>query len=111
MSYTGTEAIAMIKLLSTPIVVPETIRRKAGLRPGDRVEFRVSGGAITISSRPTEAAKGTPLSRALNRGLAQSEREFEAGLASGPFESHEEFVQALRGPVQKKHRQKTSRRR
>jgi bifunctional DNA-binding transcriptional regulator/antitoxin component of YhaV-PrlF toxin-antitoxin module len=32
----------------TPIVVPEAVRRKAGLRAGQPVEFRVSGRAITI---------------------------------------------------------------
>lgn len=31
-----------------PIVVPDAVRRRAGLRDGDRIEFRVSGGAIHI---------------------------------------------------------------
>jgi bifunctional DNA-binding transcriptional regulator/antitoxin component of YhaV-PrlF toxin-antitoxin module len=38
----------MAKTLTTPIVVPEAVRRKAGLRRGEQVEFRVSGRAITI---------------------------------------------------------------
>jgi bifunctional DNA-binding transcriptional regulator/antitoxin component of YhaV-PrlF toxin-antitoxin module len=38
----------MTKTLTTPIVVPEAVRRKAGLRAGERVEFQVSGRAITI---------------------------------------------------------------
>jgi bifunctional DNA-binding transcriptional regulator/antitoxin component of YhaV-PrlF toxin-antitoxin module len=38
----------MAKTLATPIVVPEAVRRKAGLRAGQPVEFRVSGRAITI---------------------------------------------------------------
>ena len=43
-------------LHKTPIVVPEAIRRKAGLRRGEAVEFKVSGRAITIVPReaPTE---------------------------------------------------------
>ncbi len=32
----------------TPWIVPPSIIRKAGLKPGDRVEFRVSDGVITI---------------------------------------------------------------
>jgi len=44
----------MTKTLSTPIVVPEAVRRKAGLRRGERVEFKVSGRAITIL--PAETA-------------------------------------------------------
>src|SRR5580658_5302020 len=31
-----------------PIVIPDAVRRKAGLRRGDKVEFKVSGRAITI---------------------------------------------------------------
>jgi bifunctional DNA-binding transcriptional regulator/antitoxin component of YhaV-PrlF toxin-antitoxin module len=38
----------MSKTITTPIVVPEAVRRKAGLRAGQPVEFRVSGRAITI---------------------------------------------------------------
>ena len=37
----------------TELTVPESIRRKAGYRPGDRVEFRVSGRTITIVPKPT----------------------------------------------------------
>jgi AbrB family looped-hinge helix DNA binding protein len=33
---------------NTEITVPKSIRRKAGFKPGDRVEFRVSGRSITI---------------------------------------------------------------
>ena len=32
----------------TPIVVPESMRRRAGIKVGDRLEFRVSGGVINI---------------------------------------------------------------
>jgi bifunctional DNA-binding transcriptional regulator/antitoxin component of YhaV-PrlF toxin-antitoxin module len=35
-------------LTNTPIVVPEAVRRKAGLRRGDKVAFTVSGRSITI---------------------------------------------------------------
>jgi bifunctional DNA-binding transcriptional regulator/antitoxin component of YhaV-PrlF toxin-antitoxin module len=38
----------MTKSITTPIVVPEAVRRKAGLRRGETVEFRVSVRAITI---------------------------------------------------------------
>jgi len=33
---------------NSEITVPKSIRRKAGFRTGDRVEFRVSGRSITI---------------------------------------------------------------
>jgi bifunctional DNA-binding transcriptional regulator/antitoxin component of YhaV-PrlF toxin-antitoxin module len=31
-----------------PLVVPDAVRRKAGLRSGDRIEFQVSGRVINI---------------------------------------------------------------
>jgi AbrB family looped-hinge helix DNA binding protein len=35
----------------TEITVPKSIRRKAGIKPGDRVEFSVSGRVINISPK------------------------------------------------------------
>jgi AbrB family looped-hinge helix DNA binding protein len=35
----------------TEITVPKSIRRKAGLKPGDRVEFSVSGRVINITPK------------------------------------------------------------
>jgi bifunctional DNA-binding transcriptional regulator/antitoxin component of YhaV-PrlF toxin-antitoxin module len=37
----------------TELTVPESIRRKAGYQPGDRVEFKVSGRTITIVPKLT----------------------------------------------------------
>ncbi len=50
----------MTKTLDTPIVVPESVRRKAGLRRGERIEFRVAGRSITIIPEKS-AAKEYPL--------------------------------------------------
>ena len=35
------------------LTVPRSVRRKAGLKAGDRVEFKVSGREITITPRPS----------------------------------------------------------
>ncbi len=35
-----------------PLVVPDAVRRKAGLRIGDRIEFKVSGRIINIVPKP-----------------------------------------------------------
>jgi bifunctional DNA-binding transcriptional regulator/antitoxin component of YhaV-PrlF toxin-antitoxin module len=37
----------------TPLVVPDRVRREAGFKIGDRVEFKVSHGAVTILPKPT----------------------------------------------------------
>jgi bifunctional DNA-binding transcriptional regulator/antitoxin component of YhaV-PrlF toxin-antitoxin module len=39
----------------TPLVVPDRVRREAGFKTGDRVEFKVSRGAVTILSKPLVA--------------------------------------------------------
>jgi bifunctional DNA-binding transcriptional regulator/antitoxin component of YhaV-PrlF toxin-antitoxin module len=36
----------------SPITVPEQVRRLAGFKAGDRVEFRVTRGVVTIRPRP-----------------------------------------------------------
>jgi bifunctional DNA-binding transcriptional regulator/antitoxin component of YhaV-PrlF toxin-antitoxin module len=35
-----------------PLVVPDRVRREAGFKIGDRVEFKVSRGAVTILPKP-----------------------------------------------------------
>jgi bifunctional DNA-binding transcriptional regulator/antitoxin component of YhaV-PrlF toxin-antitoxin module len=35
-----------------PLVVPDRVRREAGFKNGDRVEFKVSRGAVTILPKP-----------------------------------------------------------
>ena len=36
----------------TPLVVPNRVRREAGFKSGDQVEFRVSRGVVTIHPKP-----------------------------------------------------------
>ena len=36
----------------TPLTVPDQVRRRAGFKPGDKVEFKVSGGMVTILPKP-----------------------------------------------------------
>lgn len=38
----------MTVTLKTEITVPKSVRRKAGFKPGDKVEFKVSDRVITI---------------------------------------------------------------
>ena len=36
----------------TPLTVPDQVRRRAGFKPGDKVEFKVCGGMVTILPMP-----------------------------------------------------------
>ncbi len=69
----------MTKTLGAPIVVREAVPRKAGLRRGDQVEFRVSGRVITIMPKAKRVveAKDTLTAeevKAVRRGEEQLRR-------------------------------------
>jgi bifunctional DNA-binding transcriptional regulator/antitoxin component of YhaV-PrlF toxin-antitoxin module len=68
------------------------VRRQAGLWSGDRLEFKVSGQVITILPKPRATDdEYTPAERrAIDRGIAQSEKEYGAGKSYGPFKTAEE---------------------
>jgi len=57
----------------TCLVVSPSVRRQAGIKNGDRVEFRVTGGVIKVVPRLPSAADGfTPSQRpAIGRDLAE----------------------------------------
>ena len=47
----------------SPIVVPESLLRRAGIKAGDRLEFRLSGGIINIIPKlPSADDEYTPRS-------------------------------------------------
>ncbi len=63
----------------TPLVVPNRVRREAGFKNGDQVEFKVSRGAVIILPKPpvTNDADGTLTSaeaKIVRRGEAQLKR-------------------------------------
>ena len=48
----------------TPLVVPPAVRRQAGLKSGQEIEFKVSGGVISIRPKlPTADDEYTPEQR------------------------------------------------
>jgi AbrB family looped-hinge helix DNA binding protein len=64
----------------TEITVPRSIRRRAGIKPGDRVEFSVSGRVINISPK-------------LSVDERQDEREIrDPKVRAAIRASHQEFV-------------------
>ncbi len=46
--------MSVILKAKEPIVIPDSIRRKAGLRNGDEIEFKVSGRSITIVPKESD---------------------------------------------------------
>ena len=92
-----------------PIVVPPAVRRQAGLKNGDRLEFRVSGRVITILPN-AQSDEYTPAQRrAIDRDIAGSEQDYAAGRSYGPFETHEALIASLHRESAKLRAKKTKR--
>jgi bifunctional DNA-binding transcriptional regulator/antitoxin component of YhaV-PrlF toxin-antitoxin module len=67
----------------TPLIVPPSIQRRAGLSQADRLEFRARGGVITITAKPpSAAAEYTPEQR---RVIDERLAEAKKGRTYGPF--------------------------
>src|SRR5580704_10402837 len=71
----------------TPLVVPPSVRRKAGHRNGEDLEFRVSGGVITIIPKfPPADDEYTPVERrTIDRALPRAKRPTRKGAPMAPL--------------------------
>jgi AbrB family looped-hinge helix DNA binding protein len=81
----------------TDLVVPRSVRRRAGIKAGDKLEFKVTGGVIHIVPRlPSADDEYTPRQRrAIDRALAVGLDDIKKGRLHGPFETHEEMIEFL----------------
>jgi AbrB family looped-hinge helix DNA binding protein len=81
----------------TPLVVPSAVRRRAGIKSGDKLEFKVSGQVITILPKSQTAEdEYTPAERrAIDHGITLSEKQYAAGKSYGPFKTAEEAIASL----------------
>jgi bifunctional DNA-binding transcriptional regulator/antitoxin component of YhaV-PrlF toxin-antitoxin module len=70
-----------------PLVVPRAVRRKAGFRSGEEIEFRASGGVITIVPKlPDADDEYTPAQRrAIDKPLANANVGVQPGRVYGPL--------------------------
>ena len=73
---------------------PPSVRRRAGLKIGDELEVKVSGGVITMLPKlPSAADEYTPEQR---RAISARLDEAEKGPNHGPFKSGEEVAEYLK---------------
>ncbi|MSV35350.1 MAG: hypothetical protein EXQ47_07090 [Bryobacterales bacterium] len=89
----------MITLVQSkkPIVVPDSLRRRAGIKPGDRLEFKVSGGIINIIPElPSATGEHTPgQKRVIDARLAEARK----GPYYGPFDTAGKAIKFLRKQI------------
>ena len=83
------------------LIVPPSVRRKAGLKAGDRVEFQVSGGVITIVPElPSADDEYTPEERrTIDARLAKADEDIQHGRVHGPFDDVEDAIEFLRKEI------------
>ena len=95
---------------ATDLVVPRSVRRRAGIKAGDRLEFKVSGGVINIVPKlPSADDEYTPEQRRIvNARLAESKDDLKKGRTFGPFETHEAMITFLHGAVKEARGRKKS---
>ena len=71
------------------VVVPRSIRRQAGIKAGDRLEFEASARRITITAQPPAYRPTKFEAAAIRKG--------EAEIARGDSVALDEFLQDLDG--------------
>ena len=89
----------------TPIVVPEALRRRAGIKPGDRLEFKLSGGIISIIPElPSADDEYTPAQRSV---IDAQLKEAAKGPYHGPFDTADAAIKFLHQEIRKRKTGKT----
>jgi bifunctional DNA-binding transcriptional regulator/antitoxin component of YhaV-PrlF toxin-antitoxin module len=82
----------------TPLTVPGSVRRRAGFKPGDQVEFKASGGVITIRKLPS-ADEYTPTQlRIIDAHLDEAEKH----PFYGPFNTVADMIAHLKGEIKRR---------
>ena len=82
-----------------------------GLKGGQEIEFKVSGGVISILPKPPAADdEYTPKQRRIiDAGLAKADADIKAGRVSKAFSDHGEFIAALHNEAAKLSTRKSKR--
>src|SRR5947207_12214174 len=89
-----------VKNNATALVVPSSIRRRAGIKPGDELEFKVSGGIINII--PKLPSADHEYTAAQRRIIDAQLAEARKGFYHGPFETADAAVTFLRREIRKR---------
>ena len=97
---------------AVPIIVPPSIQRRAGIKPGEKLKFKAGGGVITITAkRDPDKDEYTPEQRRkIMRGVRKGLAEIEAGQISGPYNSVAEMAADIEAGIRRRRTEKRTRR-
>lgn len=89
-----------VKNNTTDLVVPASVRRRAGIKAGDQLEFKVSGGIINIIPKlPSADDEYTPAQRrVIDAQLAEAAK----GPYYGPFKTADAAIKFLNRETRKR---------
>jgi AbrB family looped-hinge helix DNA binding protein len=87
-----------------PIIVPDSLRRKAGIKAGDQLEFFLSGGIISIVPKPSSADdEYTPAQRRIiDAQLKEGLEDVRNGRTYGPFNTVDEMIASIETNLKKR---------
>ena len=93
------------------LVLPAAIRRRAGIKTGDQVDVRVSGGIVTVIPKlPSADDEYTPEQRQLiDARLAKADEDIRQGRTYGPFSSADEMIASMKVELKKRAAKKAKR--
>ena len=100
------------------MTLPSRFRTALGVADGSVVELTLKRGKAILTPKliidrshfPTADGEYTPAQRrAIDRGIAQSEKEYQKGRGFGPFDTHAEFIASLHKETKKLKAKKTNR--
>jgi bifunctional DNA-binding transcriptional regulator/antitoxin component of YhaV-PrlF toxin-antitoxin module len=77
----------------SPIIVPEALRRRAGIAPGDRLKMNAIRGVITIvaQTRMADGEYAAAERRIIDAGIAEARK----GPYYGPFNTADQAIRFL----------------
>jgi bifunctional DNA-binding transcriptional regulator/antitoxin component of YhaV-PrlF toxin-antitoxin module len=95
--------MTVIVTSKSELIVPRSVRRRAGIKTGDRVEFKVSGGVINIVPKlPSADDEYTPAQRrAIDARLKLALEDIKKGRTAGPFDTAAEMAASLKRDLRK----------
>jgi len=91
--------------------LPAAVRQQAGFKLGQELEFKVSGGVVTVLPKlPTADDEYTPQQRAIiDAQLAEGLEDIRQGRVSPKFDTVDEMLASLKAGHKSKPRQKKPR--